>query len=111
MKISTLNKKYIRTLSLNSLILLLDMLFFDVTTEDGVPDQYNYTIGRFPRGWEFRVVHNWHKWSDLNLNHAFSLYQEPEYAIIAFLDYCIDNKIEPSNLTPSPEKTNLNPSN
>ena len=54
---------------------------------------YNYSLGKFPSGWNFKVVNNRYTWSDKQLQHEFGLYAQPEFAVQAFLDYVKKNKI------------------
>ena len=54
---------------------------------------YNYILGKFPYGWVFNVTTNWYNWGRNNLKHQFGAYNEPEYAVQAFLDYVKKHKI------------------
>jgi hypothetical protein len=54
---------------------------------------YNYSLGKFPYGWQFTVVNNWYAWADKGLQHEFGVYSQPELAVLAFLDYVKTNKI------------------
>lgn len=59
---------------------------------------YNFSLSCFPYGWVFRVVNSWDKWSDNNYKHVFGIYNRPEYALQAFLDYIENHKINPIDL-------------
>lgn len=59
---------------------------------------YNYTLGKFPYGWVFSVVNSWQNWSNNNLQHKFGAYEQPEYAVHAFLNYVKENKINVKKL-------------
>jgi len=83
-------KKKAKQTDLKSLLLEVDKLF--PASAHGLTS-YNYTLGKFPSGWCFRVVNDWYKWSDKQLKHEFGIYREPEYAVQAFLDYVSANKI------------------
>lgn len=61
-------------------------------------ETYQFTLGKFPSGWTFRVVDSWHRWMDMKLKHEFGNYQTPEQAVQAFLDYVSENRIEVSRL-------------
>jgi len=54
---------------------------------------YNYSLGKFPYGWVFTVVNNWYRWMDKGYKTNFGAYQEPEYAVAAFLSYVKEHKI------------------
>lgn len=55
---------------------------------------YNYHLGKFPYGWVFTVVNDWHKWIDKGYTTSFGAYNEPEYAVSAFLAYVKKHKIK-----------------
>lgn len=82
---------------LSQLLNKVDALFSHVPTRRN--ETYNYSLGRFPSGWNFTVTNSWHKWMDRNLNHEFGLYATPEAAVVAFLNYVEDNQISVKELT------------
>lgn len=55
---------------------------------------FNYTLGRFPGGWQFSVTNDWYKWNDAGLKHTFGVYTTASGAIRAFLNYVRENKID-----------------
>lgn len=82
---------------LKELITKADNLFVH---KDGKPRlyTYDYTLGRFPYGWNFSVVNSWQKWLKKGLTHEFGVYQELEQAIWAFLNYVEQNEIDVAKL-------------
>lgn len=60
---------------------------------------YDFILAKFPYGYVFKVINDWHKWSDKGLETEFGAYQKPEHAIQAFLDYVKENKINVKKLT------------
>lgn len=59
---------------------------------------YDFCLNKMPYGWKFQVINNWHKWMDKNLETDFGCYSKPEYAVLAFLDYVKDHKINVKKL-------------
>lgn len=55
---------------------------------------FTFTLGKMPSGWRFQVVDSWSRWMDAGLKHEFGLYESPEQAVRAFLDYVAANKVE-----------------
>ena len=80
-----------RSRTLKALLQDVDALFPPAV--DGALDTYNYSLGKFPRGWQFVLTNNWYAWSDKGYEHQFGLYQEPEHAAQAFLNYVKAKKI------------------
>jgi hypothetical protein len=86
---------------LSELLTRVDALFPHKKIRKG-PDSYDYTLGKFPRGWSFDVVNSWHKWSDKRLQHQFGIWNTPEGAILEFLDYVKENNINVKSLMEKP---------
>lgn len=60
-------------------------------------ETYQYTLGRFPSRWCFRVIDDWNKW--IRMNFKVDFYGDtPEQAVEAFLEYVSDNHIEVQRL-------------
>lgn len=78
------------------LLAMVDALF--PTTDKAKTTCYNYSIGRFPHGWTFKVVNSWYKWSDKKYKHEFGSYKIPAHCLAAFLEYVVQYKIDPSKL-------------
>lgn len=57
-----------------------------------------YALSRFPYGWTFTLINSWHKWIDADLDHHFSVWEDPEDAVQEFLDYVKDNDIDVGKL-------------
>lgn len=85
---------------LKSLLAQVDKLF--PPSKSGTLDTYNYSLGKFPRGWQFVLTNDWYKWADKRYEHQFGLYREPEYAVKAFLDYVKEKKINVKALCHKP---------
>lgn len=83
--------------NLNLLIDEVDKLFKHKNNPSG-PWTFDYSLGKFPQGWQFSVVNSWHKWSAKKLKHVFGVWTTPEAAIAEFLDYVRDNKINVAKL-------------
>lgn len=60
---------------------------------------FDFHLGRFPNGWEFTVVNDWHKWMDAGRRHQFGRFPTPEAAVSAFLEYVQVERINPAGLT------------
>lgn len=60
---------------------------------------FDFHLGRFPNGWEFTVVNDWHKWMDAGRRHQFGRFPTPEAAVTAFLEYVQVERINPAGLT------------
>jgi hypothetical protein len=82
--------------TLSALLREVDSLFSKPQT--GVNFTYNYSLGRFPIGWQFTVTNNWYRWSDKGLEHQFGVHTTPEGAVQAFLDYVKTNNIDVAEL-------------
>lgn len=65
---------------------------------------FNYSLGKFPAGWQFSVNNNWCNWSAKKLTHTFGIYNKPEHAISAFLEYVKREGIDVKKLA---ERTSL----
>jgi hypothetical protein len=85
-------------LSLSELLQEVDKLFLHKKTRKNLPDMYDYTLGKFPRGWSFNITNSWNKWMRAGLQDTFGLYDKPEYAVTAFLYYVKENKINVKKL-------------
>jgi len=83
--------------TLSTLLEKADALF--PTTDKPKLCTYNYTLGRFPYGWVFEVTNNWSAWLDAGLENRFGAYKKPEHAVMAFLNYVRENKIDVMSLT------------
>ena len=59
---------------------------------------YDFTLGKFPDGWCFKVVNSWQKWMAANRQHEFGNYQTPEEAVQDFLNYIREHRIMVSGL-------------
>jgi hypothetical protein len=81
---------------LKTLLAKVDALF-PKPKKDGL-GTYNYSLGKFPRGWQFVLTNNWYAWSYNGYKHRFGLYREPEYAVEAFLAYVKQHKINVKKL-------------
>jgi len=81
---------------LKSLLAEVDALF--PKAKKNRLDTYNYSLGKFPRGWQFVLTNNWYGWAENGYEHQFGLYQEPEHAIKAFLRYVKEHKINVKKL-------------
>ena len=68
------------------------------TPQDGPAAVYNFTLGCFPHGWQFRVANNWYAWTDRGLTYEFGPHPSPEEAVSAFLDYVRGNDISVAEL-------------
>ncbi len=88
--------KILTDLTLNELLSIVDSLW--PTKDKATLSCYSYTIGRFPFGWCFSVVESWQKWMDRGFRHQFGAYKRPEYALAAFIQYCLENNIQPHKL-------------
>ena len=55
---------------------------------------FNYTLAKFPAGWQFNVTNGWQNWTKAGFKDSFGMYSEPEYAVIAFLEYVKENNID-----------------
>jgi len=82
--------------TLRALLQEVDALF--PAAVDGALDTYNYSLGKFPRGWQFVLTNDWYKWSDKGYESHFGLYREPEHAVQAFLSYVKSKKINVKSL-------------
>jgi hypothetical protein len=82
---------------LDQLLNKVDALFGHVPTRRN--ETYNYSLGRFPSGWNFHVTNDWHKWMDRSLPYKFGLYGTPAAAVQAFLDYVEANSVNVQELT------------
>lgn len=95
--LKTLIKGKITTaMTIDELLQIVDTLW--PTTEMAITACYSYTLGRFPYGWRFSVTNSWQNWMEKGFKHQFGAYKRPEYAIAAFIDYCIENNIQPHKL-------------
>ena len=54
----------------------------------------NYCLRKMPSGWEFTVENDWAMWEDLGLRYEFGVFDTPESAVKAFLDYVKENKVD-----------------
>lgn len=63
---------------------------FDHSKPSGV---YQYTLGKFPHGWNFRVVNDWQRWHSAGRETEFGPFATPEEALSAFLTYVRENRI------------------
>lgn len=54
---------------------------------------FNYSLNKYPYGWKFSVIKNWHKWLDVGAEVDFGVYEQPEFAVLAFLNYVKKHKI------------------
>lgn len=59
---------------------------------------YDFHLGRFPDGWTFQVVNDWHRWMAAGRTTEFGRYPTPEEALEAFLKYRRENKIKVAGL-------------
>jgi hypothetical protein len=48
--------------------------------------------------WGFNVIDSWHNWLRKDLKYQFGLYEEPRYAVLAFIKYVQDGKIKVKKL-------------
>lgn len=83
--------------SLRALLAEVEKLFGD--TRRDCACCYDFTLGKFPNGWRFNVVNDWHKWMDAGREHEFGNYETPEAAVSAFLEYVKTERINPAGLT------------
>jgi hypothetical protein len=83
--------------SLSELLEEVDALFVHASRKPSLAT-YDYSLGRFPYGWNFSVVNSWHKWSDAKLKNDFGSWNTPEGAVQEFLDYVKKNKINVKSL-------------
>lgn len=70
-----------------------DKLFPKVKSRKFYP--YNYILAKFPvkNGWCFTLVNDWNNWLNLKYQTKFDNFNTPKEAIIAFLEYVYENKI------------------
>lgn len=87
--------------TLSMLLSEVDKLFKHKSTKHRL-STYDYTLGRFPSGWQFSVVNSWYRWNDASHQHQFGVYEKPEQAVAAFLDYVHRNKINVAKLMEAP---------
>lgn len=59
---------------------------------------YDFELAKFPSGWCFNVINDWHKWMGKKLETRFGVYASPENAVSAFLAYVKANKINVKRL-------------
>lgn len=78
------------------LLAMVDSLF--PTTDNAETTCFNYSIGRFPYGWTFKVTNSWQKWSERGYEYQFGAYKIPAHCLAAFLDYVVKNNIDPEKL-------------
>ena len=64
----------------------------------GPPFTYLFHLGKFPEGWEFRVVDDWNRWRSAGLTYEFGRFAHPEEAVEAFLDYVRTKGIDVAGL-------------
>lgn len=91
-----LGKRSPWTLQLAELITIVESLF--PSHKKDKFDGYNFTLGKFPRGWSFRVVNSWHTWLKKGYDTDFGLWDKPEHCLSSFLEYCIKHRIKPIDL-------------
>jgi len=84
------NKKVYESMSLQELLVEVDLLFKE---DHEVAVSYNYSLNKFPAGWNFTVTNDWHQWMDKGYKHQFGIYTYPEGCVIAFLNYVRNKKI------------------
>jgi len=82
--------------NLSELLKEVDALF--VHSEEVRFDSYDYTLGRFPRGWNLSVSNSWYKWSDAGLKHDFGIWNTPEGAVLEFLCYVKEHNVNVESL-------------
>jgi hypothetical protein len=79
------------TLHLSTLLEIVDSMF---PKKKQKIDTYSFTLARVGRGlWKFDLIDSWHKWMDKNYETHFGLYNQPEYAVAAFIEYVDRNNI------------------
>lgn len=66
--------------------------------QSGTCYTYDFHLGRFPDGWTFQVVNDWHRWIAAGRKTEFGRYETPEAALIAFLEYRRENQINVAGL-------------
>jgi hypothetical protein len=84
------------TPTLEQLLREVDALF--TKPQISINFTYNYSLGRFPKGWCFTVTNNWYRWSDRGLEHQFRVLATPQAAVQAFLDYVKAHNIDVADL-------------
>jgi hypothetical protein len=82
---------------LKSLLNEVDKLF-PSSSSNSKNKPYNYSLGKFPNGWQFNVINDWNKWFDNGFLSYFGRYSQPEKAVQAFLDYVKKHKINVKKL-------------
>jgi len=83
--------------NLSDLLQEVDALFGHTSREPKL-SPYDYTLGRYPYGWNFSIRNSRYKWNDANLKHDFGVWQIPENAVREFLDYVKENNIDVESL-------------
>jgi len=91
-----LGKKDFWSMPIDELIEIVDSFFPNF--KNPRLTTFNYTLGKFPYGWKFKVVNSWYNWSAKKYEHEFGCYSKPEHALAAFLDYINKNAIDPRKL-------------
>lgn len=61
-------------------------------------DIIDFSLNKFPGGWRFSVTNSWQKWLHKEHPSEFGLYAHPENAVIQFLRYVRNNKINVKDL-------------
>lgn len=83
---------------MKSLSLLLEEAAGLFPKSGGGGATFDFFLGKFPGGWRFDVINDWHRWMDKKLETHFGLYQTPELAVIAFLSYVREKKVRVRSL-------------
>lgn len=94
MKTGKSNDQTVRPLA--ELLKEVDDLF--CKKQPGTYFTYDFHLGRFPDGWEFKVVNDWNLWFAEGLHFEFGRYATPEEALTAFLEYRRSNGINVEGL-------------
>ena len=83
--------------TLSELLEEVDSLFVHKSREPRLAT-YDYSLGRFPFGWNFSVINSWGKWLDAGLKHEFGAWNTPEASVHEFLNYVKANNVNVESL-------------